>query len=250
VGLWPVPRCAVSKQQSLHRLQRRDGAPRLLWNESAQPQELHHRPAGPPGQCWNTGCASSLSLRLPSRQPTRGQSGSSSVGVLLCAGYVHSGFLEALGLRHIDEEEEEEAVRQYRQEWSQRSLHHHRLSSSLPSLPFSSSSSPWLSSSSSSSSSRLHQNMKKSLTRGRRRLSMTLPLVMRRDHHRPYSPAKLLRAIPALPSSLWSLMRLLANWHRRQLLRITGALSTFSSPRLLSIQRALTCYVGRTARLP
>lgn len=32
-------------------------------------------------------------------------------------GYVHSGFLEALGLRYIDDEELEEAERQYRQEW-------------------------------------------------------------------------------------------------------------------------------------
>lgn len=133
-------------------------------------------------------------------------------------GYVHSGFLEALGLRHVDEEEEEEAERQYRQEW-QRS---HQLNKHAPSSPSSSSSSSSSSSFSSSSSSSRGRNLKLSLMRGRRRASLTLPVVMRRDNGYRCSPAKLLRALPTLPNNLWSLMRFVVLWHRRQLLRVTG----------------------------
>lgn len=43
---------------------------------------------------------------------------------------------------------------------------------------------------------------------------------MRRD--RRYYAAKILQLLPQLSSNIWHLMRFVALWHRRQLLRVTG----------------------------
>jgi hypothetical protein len=83
------------------------------------------------------------------------------------------------------------------------------------------------------------RNLKLSLMPGRRRASLTLPVVMRRDNgHRRYSPAKLLQALPTLPNNIWSLVNFVVLWHRRQLLRVTGlhdyheklTMSSYSAP--------------------